>query len=195
MGANQLELVDRRFTLEEYDRMVEVGILYSGEHVELLGGRIVHTASRSPRYAAAVSSLAEYVIVALPDENIVYSQSPLAIPPDSEPEPALLVLQHIPDRYRSRHPRPADVLLLVEVADVSFDIARLVKLPLYAAADIPETWIFDLNADRALMHREPRNGVYTSVTTVERGGMLSPLAFPELALPLNEILRLPATLA
>ncbi len=182
------ELVDRRFTLDEYERMVEAGIFYSGEHIELLGGRIVHTASRSPRYAAAVSSLAEHFMVRLRGETIIHSQSPLALPPDSEPEPALLVLRQIPDHYRSRHPRPADVFLLAEVADVSFDIARLVKLPLYAAAGIPETWIFDLNGDRTFVHREPRAGVYTSVAILEHGDTLSPLAFPELMLQVDNIL-------
>lgn len=182
------ELVDRRFTLEEYERMIEAGILDEDEHVELLGGRIVCFGPRSPKYAAAVSSLAEHFLLNLRGRAIIHSQSPLAIAPDSEPEPALLVLQPRDDRYWSRRPQPADVFLVIEVADGSFNVARLVKLPLYAAAGIPETWIFDLNADRALVHREPRDGVYTSVTVVERGGTLSPLAFPALVLPLDEVL-------
>ncbi|HEY7295299.1 MAG TPA: Uma2 family endonuclease [Dehalococcoidia bacterium] len=182
------ELVERRFTLEEYERMVEAGIFDEDERIELLDGRIVYMAPIGLRHAACVGDAHEWFSVRLHGRAIIHSQSPVAVPPGAEPQPDLLILRYRADRYRGRRPQPDDVLLLIEVADSSLAIDRSKKLPLYAAAGIPETWIFDLNGDRALVHREPRNGIYTNVIVVERGGTLSPLAFPELVLPLDEIL-------
>ncbi len=182
------ELVARRFTLEEYERMIEAGVFDEDERIELLGGRIVHMAPIGLRHAACVSDTHEWFLVRLQGRAIIHGQNPVAIPPDAEPQPDVLILRYRADRYRTRRPQPEDVLLVIEVADSSLAIDRFQKLPLYAAAGIPEAWIFDLNGGRALVHREPRDGSYTSVTAVERSGTLSPLAFPELVLPLDEIL-------
>ena len=78
------------------------------------------------------------------------------------------------------------MLLIVEVADTTLAYDRNVKLPLYAAAGIPEVWIVDLERRRALIYRQPAGGTYRDVAVVEQG-TLAPLAFPELALRLDEI--------
>ncbi|HLZ69854.1 MAG TPA: Uma2 family endonuclease [Dehalococcoidia bacterium] len=131
----------------------------------------------------------------------------------SEPEPNLLLLRHRDDVYEDALPGPADVLL-VEVADSSLAIDRDQKLPRYAAAGTVEVWIGDLQGDGLLVYREPKtwfqnrrsrsiaslqagtragfetickDGRYTKTELVE-GGTLSPLAFPQLVLALDDVL-------
>ncbi|HZQ36978.1 MAG TPA: Uma2 family endonuclease [Dehalococcoidia bacterium] len=185
------ELVERRFTLDEYERMVDAGIFDEDEHIELLDGKIVCMAAIGARHSVCVMDLHDWFYDRLRGRAKVRTQNPIRLPPRASPEPDVALVRLRADNYRSGHPNPEDVLLVIEVADSSLAIDRYKKLLLYAAAGIPETWIFDLNADRALVHREPRDGVYTNVTVVERGGPLSPLAFPELALALDELLGPP----
>ncbi|HZQ35072.1 MAG TPA: Uma2 family endonuclease, partial [Dehalococcoidia bacterium] len=90
--------------------------------------------------------------------------------------------------YSRAHPGPADVLLLIEVADTSLAHDREVTGPLYAAAGIPDYCLLDLAGEQVLVHREPKRGSYTRVETVRRGGTVAPLAFPDLLLPLDELL-------
>ena len=85
-------------------------------------------------------------------------------------------------------PLAADVLLLVEVADSSLDYDRLTKIPLYARAGISETWLVDLTKDRVEVYREPRLGSYATVELRGHEDMLSPLAFPEIAVKVSDLI-------
>jgi Uma2 family endonuclease len=106
----------------------------------------------------------------------------------AEPQPDLLLLRYRDDFHANALPSPADVLLLVEIADTSLAHDRDEKLPRCAAAGISEVWIEDLAGDRLLVYREPRDGRYTKAEILERGGSVSPVAFPDRALPLDEML-------
>lgn len=116
----------------------------------------------------------------------------IRLAPGSEPEPDLAIVRR-EDFYRTGLPDPKDIFLVIEVSDSSltYDLRR--KVPVYAAASIPESWIFDLRGAPALVHRKPRGRRYTEVITVKRGGTLTPLAFPELTIVLDEVLGSPDT--
>jgi Uma2 family endonuclease len=118
----------------------------------------------------------------LAERALIVCQGPLSLP-NSEPEPDIMVLK-LAD-YRQRLPEPADVLLLIEVADSSVHYDRTRKLPLYARHGIPEVWLIDLNTRIAEIHRQPAGDHYQAVTTPN---VLAPLAFPELTIPLEDIL-------
>lgn len=178
----------RRFTIDEYYRMAEVGILAAGERVELLNGVITRMAPIGGDHATSVTELGWSLSRRLPDSVRVRVQQPIRIPPESEPEPDLVVVPYRPGAFRSRHPGPEDVLLLIEVADSSLRYDRDLKLPLYAAAGIPEAWLFDVRHHCVLVNREPKDGRYTVQEIVERDGTLTPLAFPEHTLNVAEIL-------
>ncbi|HZQ34913.1 MAG TPA: Uma2 family endonuclease [Dehalococcoidia bacterium] len=109
----------------------------------------------------------------------------------SEPQPDLVLLRPRDDLYESGLPGPDDVLLLIEVADTSLAYDRDDKLPLYAAAGIIEVWIEDLPGDRLFVHREPQDGRYRTALTLTRGDAITPLAFPELSLSLDDLLGMP----
>ena len=108
---------------------------------------------------------------------------------DSEPEPDISLLRQRLDFYAAGKPRPGDVLLLVEVADATLDYDREVKLPLYAAASIPEYWIANLTDDVIEVYRQPQaDGTYGDVQTFRAGQQVDVLALPGQTLAVDQIL-------
>src|SRR5262245_14623605 len=81
------------------------------------------------------------------DSAIVLPQSSVRLDLFHQPQPDFALLRPKADFYLSGHARPADVLLLIEIADSSITCDRDVKAPIYARMDIAEYWIADLNED------------------------------------------------
>ena len=177
----------RRFTVAEYYHMAKAGILLPDERIELLDGEIFTMAPMRSPHAACVSLLANWFILGVVGRALVRIQLPIRLDRGSEPEPDLAIVTMRADYYADAHPGPGDVLLIIEVSDTSLAYDRR-KLALYAAAGIPEVWIFDLRGKRALVHRDPQGSRYRWIEMIGRGGTVAPLAFPDLALPLDEIL-------
>src|SRR5688572_24118249 len=112
--------------------MVDAGVFHEDLRVELIGGAIAVISPIKPRPASAVFRLTAVFSAALAGRAIVGVQSPLVITDDTEPQPDLILLKPHSDFYAAEHPRPEDVLLVVEVADSSLRYDREVKVPLYA---------------------------------------------------------------
>lgn len=145
-------------------------------------------AALGSRHAGCVNQLSNGIKDHLGSRDVIATQNPVRLSRGSEPQPDITVLRPRGDYYRTAHPLPEDVLLLIEVADSLLLYDREVKLPLYAAAGIPEVWTVNLVDERVEVSREPAATGYHSVAIHERGATLTPLAFPELALPVAEIL-------
>jgi Uma2 family endonuclease len=178
----------RRFTVDEYERMIAAGILVEDERLELIEGEILWMAPIGGRHAALVDRLLRR-FTALPADLVqVRVQSPIRLPPDSEPEPDLALLRPRPDFYEAAHPGPEDVLLVIEIADTTLAYDRGAKIPMYARAGIPEAWLFDLAARALLVHREPRGGVYRTVRVLRGDDTIAPLAFPQFVLRVGDLL-------
>jgi Uma2 family endonuclease len=152
-----------RLTVSDYYRMAEVGILAPDARVELIDGEIIDMPPPGSLHAATVRLLQQVLSRKLEDRATVIAQDPVRLGEHSEPQPDLAVLRHREDLYRERHPQPADVFLVVEVAVSSLRFDRVTKQSLYAAHGIPEFWIVDLRAQRLIRHRVPRQGSYTLV--------------------------------
>ncbi|HEV8676686.1 MAG TPA: Uma2 family endonuclease, partial [Methylomirabilota bacterium] len=182
------EIARRRFTVEEYERMGETGILGPQDRVELIDGEVVQKVTISPRHAACVTALDRVFQFALGDRAVIRVQNPVRLGRHDEPEPDLAVLRPPLVRYRDRHPAPADTLLVIEVGDASLTIDRKVKLPRYAHFGIPETWIIDLEADCIEVCRTPGLRGYRDVERVASPRMVSVQAFPDLTLAARDIL-------
>ena len=178
----------RRFTLEEYRRMGEVGILDEGERVELIEGDLVQMTPIGPRHASVVSRLTVLLSTRLADRAIPWAQNPVVLPPSSQPQPDVVLLRPRQDFYASGHPEPADVLLVIEVMDSSAAYDRRIKLPLYARAGIVEVWLVDLDGRAVEAYRDPTGQGYAERQVLSELGVLSPRAFPELQLGLADIL-------
>jgi len=184
----EVEVKRRRFTVDEYHRMLETGILREGERIELIRGELVQKMTIGPRHLGCVTFLNQRLVLRLVDRTLLSPGGPIVILPDSEPEPDLTLLKPRVDFYRRAHPRPEDVLLVIEVADSSRRFDRNVKRPLYAEAGIAEYWIVDLVDELVEVHRQPEGGAYRHVERIGRGGSVSPQAFPDVVLAVDEIL-------
>lgn len=178
----------RRFTVDEYYRMAEAGILTEDDRVELIEGEIVQISPLGPSHAGTVKHLNAVLTARLGPRAVVSVRDPVRLSRDSEPQPDLAVLRARPDFYRRSHPGPGDVSVLVEVADTSAEADRRVKVPLYARTGIPEVWLVDLNAERVEVHRAPTPDGYRDMRVLRRGESLAPAAFPDLTLAVDDLL-------
>ncbi|MGH8507327.1 MAG: Uma2 family endonuclease [Gammaproteobacteria bacterium] len=133
-----------RLTAGDYHRMGEAGIFAEGDRVELIEGEIIEMAPIGSQHAACVARLQKLLERSAGDQAIIWVQNPVVLNDHSEPEPDICLLRPRRDFYASAHPHPADVLLIIEVADTSLAYDRDVKLPLYARQGIPEAWIVEL---------------------------------------------------
>jgi Uma2 family endonuclease len=168
----------RLVSVDEYRRMAETGIFSEGERLELIRGEIVEMTPIGDRHALCVMMLGDHFADLRP-QAIVSPQNPLALPgQQSVPQPDVILLRRRPD-FRARRPRPEDVLLLVEVSDSSLAYDRDIKIPLYAEAGIPESWLADLGADAIFAYRKPSPAGYQEVREYRRGEWISPAAFPD----------------
>jgi Uma2 family endonuclease len=183
-----VEVRRRRFTVEEYYRMAETGILTARDRVELIDGEIVEMTPIGHHHAACVHALSALLIRALGDRAFLWPQNPVLMPRSTELQPDVMLLRPPLSQYWARLPLPADVLLLVEVAETSYRFDREIKVPLYAAAGVPEVWIVDLTRNVVEVFRQPAGEAYQTIAQVHRGSMLGSEEFPDVVFPVDHIL-------
>ncbi|MFO0823314.1 MAG: Uma2 family endonuclease [Gemmataceae bacterium] len=139
----------RKFTLAEYHKMIETGVLLDGEPIELLEGSLVHKMPRGTPHDSALQFLTNRLIRMLPAGWDFRCASAVTLPPSSEPEPDGAIVRGTSALYRGRHPGPADIGLLIEVAASSLLIDRHDKGRIYAEAGIPVYWVVNVE-DRVI---------------------------------------------
>ncbi|MCC7020338.1 MAG: Uma2 family endonuclease [Ardenticatenales bacterium] len=180
--------VRRRFTVDDYHRMAEVGLIEPGARTELLDGEVVFKMTINSPHAGCVKRLNGLLLRLLQGRVIIGVQDPVRLDDWSEPEPDLSILKLRDDFYSRAHPLPADVLWLIEVADTTLRLDRYIKLPLYAAAGIAEVWLVDLNAATVEVHRDPDAAGYRLQQRFGRGDELRPAAFPDIVVAVDDVL-------
>jgi Uma2 family endonuclease len=161
-----------RFTVRDYHRMGEAGILHEDDRVELIEGELVEMAAIGTRHFSCVNGLNRLLVMSVGDEAIVSVQNPVRLNEYTEPQPDLTVIR--PRDYRLSLPGPEDVLLLIEVSDTTLAYDRGVKLPLYARAGIREVWIVDLAGEVIVRHTDPSGDGYRNSEHARRGEMIVP---------------------
>ncbi len=176
-----------RLTVSDYYRMAEVGILAPDARVELIDGDIIDMVPPGSLHAATVDDLTEFLGRAVPGRAVVRVQNPVRLSELSEPQPDLALLRRRDDRYRQSHPRPADVLLLVEVAYTTLRYESDTKVSLYAVHGIPEMWLVDLRGQRLVRHRAPQQGSYTLVDEPDLATPLEVSSLPGVAIDLQRL--------
>lgn len=182
----------RRITADEYDRMIEVGILAREERVELWDGEILEMPPIGPPHGGHVDWLNMHFAPLLKGRAIVRIQGSMRLTSASEPEPDLLVLRPRADFYRGALPKPGDVLLLIEVSESSVARDRDFKLPRYAQAAIAEVWLVQTQERVVTVCREPGPRGYARVERFGADAVISPAAFPDAGVPLRELFAGPA---
>jgi Uma2 family endonuclease len=189
IDTGQVDLLSRypvprhRLTRDDYYRMGEAGILGERDRVELLDGQLVDMSPIRPRHALVVDALTELLITAFTGRARVRVQNPVVLDNGSEPQPDVALVRFPWHGHPQSHPEPADIFLLIEVADSSLDLDRRVKLALYARAGIREVWIVDLTTDAVLVHRDPSGGQYGSVSKVEAPAVVDVQDLPGTTIP------------
>jgi hypothetical protein len=178
-----------RFTVDEYERLAEIGVPAHCDRVELLDGEIVEMAPIGTRHASVVARVSTVFSKRLDDRAIVWGQSPIQLRSvRSVPQPDIVLLYPRADFYVSERPGPEDVLLLIEVMDTSAKFDRRVKLPLYARAGTTETWLLDLTTSRIEVFRNPAAAGYADARVLVRGDELAPAALPDLRVTVEDLL-------
>lgn len=159
-AIDQEPLQRRRFTVADYQRMGEAGILGEDDRVELIEGEIFEMAPIGSPHGGRIKQLNQMLTRAIGERALVAVQDPIVLGERSEPEPDIAVLRPRADFYKDSHPEAPDVLLLIEVADTSLQTDRDIKVPLYARHGIPEVWIVDIGRRRVLRFADPVRGTY-----------------------------------
>ena len=177
-----------RFTVDDFVRMAEAGIFDEDSRVELIDGDVIAMSPLGSPHACCVDGLTELLVQQFAGRAIVRVQNPVRLSQKSEPVPDVMLIRRREKSYRSSHPEPADVLLLIEVMDSSARYDRGTKLGLYAREGIVEVWLIDLNGDRVEVYRRTDGERYADALISERGQVIAPLAFPDLALDVDAIL-------
>lgn len=156
-----------RLTVAAYHRMGEVGILAPDLRTELIEGEIVEMPPIGHTHGGTVNYLSNRLKESIGSAVIVAVQNPVQLSELSEPQPDIALLRPRTDYYREAHPRPDDVLLVIEVAEKTLRYDRDVKLPLYAKAGIPEAWLVDLKAETLTVCNDPSSTQYQEIVIID----------------------------
>ena len=167
-----------RFTVDEYYRMAELGIIPAGKRVELIDGKIFDMSPISPEHAVCLRRIREMLREHLPAEHILLVQDPIRLSDTNEPEPDLAVARPKPDGYLAGHPGPADLLLVVEVSISSRKLDLGEKARLYALHGIAEYWVVDVAADAVEVFRGASPAGYQKPQRFVDDTPFAPLAIP-----------------
>ena len=165
------------FTVDDFMVMVNAG-LFEDQRVELLDGMIVDMSPADPAHEYLIDILVKRFYKRLPQDVLVRAQNAIDIAlPEWLPHPDVTALE--PNNYLRLRPKPANVLLLIEVANTSLKLDLGRKRDIYAKVGIRDYWVADINAKRWTIHREPKGERYGTVFEVAFGEEVAPLAFPE----------------
>ncbi len=178
-----------RFTVTDYYRMAETGVLKPDARVELLDGKIIDMSPIGPFHGSITKHLIQQFTTAAKGRWTTAVQDPVHLNDHSEPQPDIMLLKPVPDFYRKRHPQPEDVFLLVEVSDTTLTTDREDKIPAYGHAGIGEVWIINLADLTVEVYREPNFTGYGSKTILRAGDQARPLAFPDATVDVAELLK------
>jgi Uma2 family endonuclease len=178
----------KSWTVQDYHRMSELGILDPNERTELIAGQITLMVAKGTPHVITLQLLASELLGQLGNTALIRTQDPIHLDDYSEPEPDLVIVRGEILDYVDRHPQPNDIYLLVEVADSTLNYDCQVKDKTYAKAGIPEYWVIDLKNRQFHIFRDPQPTGYASHLILAESQTVSPLAFPVMTISIGSIL-------
>lgn len=177
----------RLWTVAEYHRMVETGILASDEPVELVAGRVIRMSPQKTPHATAVTLTRLLLEDSLGKQVLVRSQLPVTLGDRSEPEPDVAVVMADALRYLDHHPIPSEIYLIIEIADTTIKRDCNLKALDYAQSGVTDYWVLDLNQRQLHVFREPSPSGYQKRDLLQEAGRISPLHI-DLVIQVQEML-------
>lgn len=163
-----LNLQRRLLTVEEYQKMVEIGIIKPEDKVELINGEIIEMSPVNSKHSSTVKKITALLYGLVSRRMNISVQDPIIAGQYSEPEPDIALLKPAEDFYESGHPTPEDVILVIEVSDTTLIKDQTLKLEVYATAKIPHYWIINLKENRVEVYSNPKSGNYSLRRLVDK---------------------------
>jgi Uma2 family endonuclease len=158
----------RRFSVAEYHKMIQTGILKANDRVELLRGWIVKKKPQNPPHSGSVGRVNRRLARSLSENWRLRVQCPITLS-DSEPEPDIVLARGKEGTYDKRHPKPADIGMLMEIGDSTLLADRRYKGALYAQVKIAQFWLINLVKRKVEVYTRPRGGKYQLVHEFAEG--------------------------
>jgi Uma2 family endonuclease len=182
----------KRFTIGDYHQLIKLGFLTENDRVELIRGELMQMVAKGTPHTVCNTSLVYELTILLQRQAIVRGQEPITLPPNSEPEPDLVIAKNRSDRYLSNHPQPEDILLVVEIADSTLKYDQETKLPLYAESGISHYWIFNLVTYCLEIYTQPYQDLqgkfaYANKQILLPNSSVNVPGFPDLSLDLSQV--------
>lgn len=181
-----MTLAIAKWTIEDYHQLVETGLL-EGRAVELINGEIVEMAPEGEPHAYYSSEAGDYLTRVLGDRAMIRPAKPITLPNASEPEPDIAIVQRLGREYLQHHPYPENIFWVIEYSQTSLEKDQTVKYRIYAEAGIPEYWLVNLARRELVVFRQPQGSEYATKMTLKTGE-IAPLAFPDIAIAVNQII-------
>jgi hypothetical protein len=175
-----------RVSVDRYQKMVATGVLTKDDRTELIEGDLLDMAPTGSRHASISMRLNKLLVRGVGDAAEVSIGGPINLGDFSEPQPDVSLLKPRED-YSTRIAEPGDVLLVVEISDISLAFDRTTKLGLYARYGIEEYWIVDVEGERIEVYRGPSASGYAERHAIQGTGVASPRALPELRIKTQDL--------
>jgi Uma2 family endonuclease len=155
--------------VDEYERIIEAGVLEDPGRVELIDGEMVDKMGKSAEHGYTTKKTITALGGRLPSGWTWRSEQPVRIPAFDEPEPDVTVVRGTDEDYEHKLPTPADVALLVEVSDSTLSQDRGKKCSAYAKGRIPVYWIINLVNRQVEVYSRPGKNGYRSQQVFKSG--------------------------
>jgi Uma2 family endonuclease len=183
-----IETSKRRFTVHDYHKMVDAGILTEDDRVELIHGEILAMSPIGPRHSAAVLRANQALVKLVAGAAIVGVQGSIRLDEYDEPQPDIYLLRSKEDFYASGHAGPPDIFLIIEMADSSLEYDQGLKLRLYAETGVPEYWVADIRNDGLITYSDLFKNAYSTVRQFGRGDTVRPHLLSDCLIPVDVLL-------
>ena len=173
-----------KWTLAQFERLIEVGIFTEQDRIELIGGELIPMAAKGNRHERVRGKLSFWLARNVPDGVAVYPEPGWRPGGDRYLEPEILVC---PERFHGHECSPCEVLLLIEVADTSLDYDTGLKASTYASLGVREYWVVNARTLETLVHRGPGAADFAETTVVPAMDELAPVLLPPMRLRLTNL--------
>ena len=174
-----------QFTVDDLKQFVAAGVLSEDDRVELIEGDLIDMSPINEPHAETVDTLNESLLPRVQQEARVRVQNPVRLSDLSVVQSDIAIVRR--QRYRTGHPKPDDILLLIEVSDTTLAFDLRTKVPLYARAGVPEVWVADVNGQVIHRFQQPEGADYHLAEQLRPGDTISVAALPHVTLSVADI--------
>ena len=175
-----MTLITAKWNFDDYHQMIESGLL-EDRSLELINREIIQMSPEGVSHSFYCRGTAKYLRSILGDRSEISEAHPITLPNNSEPEPDIAILRTPDTLYQNRHPLPADIFWLIEIANTTLSKDLGVKRDLYAQAGILEYWVMNLQTLELVVFRDLVDDSYRLEICLD-SGVISPLAVPDISI-------------